>query len=60
MIIKFLKYFLITLLFIVFVLPIFAWTGILGLLVGNSQFALIKIRDIWWNVIEQIDGEFKV
>ncbi len=60
MIIKVLKYFLIGLLFIVFILPTFIWVGILGLLVGNSQFALIKVRDIWWNVIEQIDGELKV
>jgi hypothetical protein len=60
MIIKVLKYFLISLLFIVFVIPTFIWVGILGLLVGNSQFALIKVRDIWWNVIEQIDGELKV
>ena len=60
MIIKVLKYFLIGLLFIGFVIPIFIWVGILGLLVGNSQFALIKVRDIWWNVVEQIDGELKV
>lgn len=60
MIIKFLKYFLIGILFIGFTVPIFVWAGILGLLVGNSQFALLKIRDIWWNVIEQFDGEFKV
>jgi hypothetical protein len=60
MIIKASKYFLIAFLFIVFVLPIFLWTGILGLLIGNSQFALLKIRDIWWNVIEQFDSEFKI
>jgi hypothetical protein len=60
MVIKALKYLVTGCLFLFFLIPICIWGIILGLLVGNSPFILTKIRDIWWNTIEQIDGELKV